>query len=71
MTACYPASFHGEGEANPYFMCFGHPIKRMTHVAIDGSLKDIGTGFVECFGHPTHQIMCVAINGSLPENIGT
>ena len=45
MTACYPASFQGEGEAKPYFEHFGHPTHRMTRVAINGTLpKDIGTG---------------------------
>ena len=48
MKACYPASFHGMGEAKPYFERFGHPTHRMTRVAINGPLpKDIGTGFAE------------------------
>ncbi|MEW8333809.1 MAG: hypothetical protein AB2692_22955, partial [Candidatus Thiodiazotropha sp.] len=48
MKACYPASFHGLGEANPYFERFGHPTHRMVRVAINGALpKDIGTGFAE------------------------
>ena len=34
MKACYPASFLGEGEAKPYFECFGHPTHRMTRVSM-------------------------------------
>ena len=46
MKSCYPANFQGEGEANPYFIRFGHPSHRMTRVAINGSLsRDIGAGF--------------------------
>ena len=48
MKSCYPASFQGEGEANPYFIRFGHPSHRMTRVAINGSLpRDIGAGFAQ------------------------
>ena len=48
MKACYPASFHGMGETQPYFKRFGHPKHRMTRVAINGALpKDIGTGFAQ------------------------
>ncbi|MEW8688477.1 MAG: hypothetical protein AB2556_21905, partial [Candidatus Thiodiazotropha sp.] len=48
MKACYPASFQGKGEANPYFDRFGHATHRMIRVAINGALpKGIGTGFAE------------------------
>jgi hypothetical protein len=48
MKACYAASFHGMGEAKPYFERFGHPTHRMTRVSINGPLpQDLGTGFAE------------------------
>ena len=48
MKACYPASYQGKGECEPYFQRFGHPTHRMTRVAINGPLpEDIGTGFAE------------------------
>ena len=48
MKTCYPASFQGLGEMQPYFKRFGHPKHRMTSVAINGALpKDIGTGFAQ------------------------
>ena len=51
MKACYPASFHGLGEAQPYFQRFGHPRARMTRVAVNNALlKDIGTGFAQVTG---------------------
>ena len=37
MKACYPASFQGLGETQPFFQRFGHPKHRMTRVSINGT----------------------------------
>ena len=48
MKSCYPASFTGQGECQPYFERFGHPRSRMTRVAVNGPLPgNIGTGFAQ------------------------
>ena len=48
MKACYPASFQGLGEAQPWFQRFGHLTHGMTRVAINGPLPPhIGTRFAE------------------------
>lgn len=38
MKACYPASFQGKGELEPYFRKFGGPTHRVTRVSINGPL---------------------------------
>ena len=47
MKHCYPASFKGLGDAEPYYQRFGHPDSQFFRVALDGRYEAAANGFVK------------------------